>query len=631
MKNLSYFSVFLILCLVLGLFNVSAFQINEVKAQESNGSFGNTNVPEWLNISVVEDSDFVSVDNADGFVFKFRKGTAGYNIILENGSQIVEDERWRLEYEFKTDTWRMMGEPQYVTWEQPQPYHVVVKRFYTDSAGTTFNMTYSFYGGFRPKISFEGNIAQADTYRIQWRITGINKTYVTENTTTHHVKFWNEGEEAVCFDYSDVYESFGDITTVEIEAWAGNHKLNEVFNVGFLEIGLFELDPSFGHTGIETTEATIENNIEGTTDDAPEDGTCDSITAYMRCVTAAHDAVGILYEYDSGSNNWDVVTNGVTTETEIPADNTDQWYTLNFADPKPTITEGQEYVICVWGEAVAGDCYIHYGTETGYTKRREIETYTSPPPDDVVWDATMTNYAVSIYCNYTVEEGEALNFYGIVSPQFSINHVRSWSFSRYSQLNPTFTIQKRKTVAFTLLSGIIEAFSLGSSKTVSFDRYSLIAPSFTLNHQRSWTFNLYPSLNPTFAIDGVMDYWYGTILNLYGSIIQQFTINHQRGWSFQLFPSITPTFTIDGVMNYWTGAILNLFGEIGVTLNINFEKALTWNIYSLINPTFTINHKLVATWPSAPLTIGWPLALALLVVACLVTYTLVTNTRKEEE
>jgi len=332
------------------LISASLLPILVVQTEKSDNqisTFGNPLSPNWLNVTVNEDSDFVIVDNADGFVFKFRKDTAGYNEIYQNSSLLIEDERWRLEYEFKSDIWRMIGEPQNISWTQPQSYHVIVKRFYTDFEGTTFNMTYDFYGGFRPKIIFESNIAQSDTYRIVWKITGINKTHFQNESSKHYVKFWNENDEGIVFDYSDVYENFGNITTIEIEEQANNHKLNEIFNIGFLNTGYFLLDPTFGEIRErEGASHPLTDEIRGSKHLCPENNViAQSMSMFLISYTPNKKVKAMLYkasdlsfvceteEKDIGNVNWD-------------------WEVFVFAEPKP-ILQNIEYWLVGFAEDIS--------------------------------------------------------------------------------------------------------------------------------------------------------------------------------------------------------------------------------------------------------------------------------------
>jgi len=453
-KRISSILVFLLLLSGLPgqFFNL---KVPTVKAQtadaRSSNVFGNPSLPNWLNITVEEDSDFVVVDNADGFVWKFRKGTAGYNEVWQNGHLIVQDERWVLQY-LAQARWKQRGVPQYVLWSQPQHYRVIVKRFYRDwgEPETTFNVTYSFYGGFRPKISLEANIGQADAYRVKWTISGINKTYVENEPSKYHVKFWNIDEEAVCFDYSDVYEVFGDITDIELDVWAGNHKLNEIFNVGVLQVGGFKLDPNFGYETLGTIASDIENRIKGSVFTISEDGTADSITVGLKWISSAWtgNVKCAIYEHS------DLTLVAPTQERNLQLTSTATWYTFNFSAPKPDLTANSEYILCVWGQSVAGTAVTVY--EVGNTNQAHVQTVVyNNFPNPLVPTHGTAKY--SIYCTYTTGGGQQYSRSVNQTLSASAEPVRRVTASRqiFQQISPSSVSSRLVTFLRTLFESLI--------------------------------------------------------------------------------------------------------------------------------------------------------------------------------
>lgn len=358
-------------------------------------TFGNPNLPAWKNITAFETANYVYVDNADGLLFKFRVGTAGYNEILENDTQIIADERWILEY-LQGQNWKQRGIPQNVTWEQPEPYKVVVKRFYTDFLGTSFNVTYTFHGGYRPKISFEGILSQSDEYRIQWKISGINKTHVQDLPEQHYVKFWDNGTESIVFDYSDVYAAFGNITVTEVEPWAGNHKLNQIFNIGYLDPGPFYLDPNFGYETAGGTEGSIAHLIRGSVFTITEDGTATSITAYIKFTTGfASDAYFKCAIYLHS----DLSLVGTTDENYYSAAFGPSWETFTFST-EPDLTADIEYILVAWGNrgGSQGSSGLYYDAGNVDQGHEDSATYGTWPNPLV---PTHNDNKYSIYCTYT--------------------------------------------------------------------------------------------------------------------------------------------------------------------------------------------------------------------------------------
>jgi len=345
-------------------------------------------MPNWLPVGVVEDEDFITIDNADAFVFKFRKGAAGYNEIWLMGEQFVADERWNLEY-LQASNWKQRGIPQNVSWERLESYSVVVKRSYRDwgSPETTFNVSYHFLGGFMCKIAFEGYIGQEDEYRIVWSVSGINKEFVQDDEANHCVNFWNSGDEdTVGFDYSDVYQHFGNITDTQVEVSAGNHKLDEVFYVNVLAVGDFMLDPGIGFTSKGQYNSDNTDRIEGSDWTMSENGTADSITVYLQQYSILTPKIkcGIYYAnktFVGGTEEWTLTAGW------------DNWKTFNFASG-PSLYSGLTYTFVFWS-----DEYVRFFFEVEHVGRYKAEVYDGWPNPIASW--TTTTRKLSLYCNYT--------------------------------------------------------------------------------------------------------------------------------------------------------------------------------------------------------------------------------------
>jgi hypothetical protein len=159
-----------------------------VKGQEPQQRvFGNPSLPSWKNVTVTVAGDGKSftLDNADNLTWTFQYGANKYDSIYQNGVQIVKDELWMLQV--YDGSWKDIGSSVNVFYEQVASYNIRVTQTYT-SANGDYNVTWDFYGGFRPKISFVADITVAGNYRIDWR-TYVYKDYA-ENMT-NYVRFWN--------------------------------------------------------------------------------------------------------------------------------------------------------------------------------------------------------------------------------------------------------------------------------------------------------------------------------------------------------------------------------------------------------------------------------------------------------
>lgn len=211
--------------------------------------------PAVQRILVSDQSNYYRIQPGNGIDYYFYKGTLGYNSLTVQGSTtvIVLNERWELQIQDKSQ-WKVKGIPYKVTLDTQTDTYTKISRHYSDYTGTTFQVTYEFYAGCNPKITFNGNIAAEGTYRVVWDGSGIN-TAAPLTTQSNIVSAVVDNKNLV-FDYTDVYREFGDITTVTSEAKAGDSKVTLTFNVGILQAGAFKLDPSLGYSNAKNHDTT---------------------------------------------------------------------------------------------------------------------------------------------------------------------------------------------------------------------------------------------------------------------------------------------------------------------------------------------------------------------------------------
>jgi len=210
---------------------------------------------------------------------------------------------------------------------------------------------------------------------------------------TNYVKFWNEDEEAIVFDYTDVYESFGDITEADVSGWFKGKRFDEKFNVGTLEIGNFFLDPNFGYETKGGASITIASRIRGASFTCPETGTAESITVCLNGWGSGEKVKCALYKKSDDS------LVGVTQER---SDGGEDWQTFNFDEPKPELT-AIDYIICVYSDSGAKEIWYNAVSIYRYYKSVAYNSYPNPF-DGTKGDATLK---LSIYCTYSTEEEEA--------------------------------------------------------------------------------------------------------------------------------------------------------------------------------------------------------------------------------
>jgi hypothetical protein len=180
------------------------------------------------------------------FTIFFASGTAGYNKIYDRfGDVLVYDDRIVLEYLSKAGKWTQRGTPRSISWTKVSDYHYEVTRFYDDSLGTTYEVKYTVKSDSPMKITVTVRSGQTDTYRIAWSPSGIVKT--DWRKAENRLVFGDERVDYgwIGFDWEDVYQNLGSITSSSIEDVAQGKKANIYFLLGILEANrVLTVDPS---------------------------------------------------------------------------------------------------------------------------------------------------------------------------------------------------------------------------------------------------------------------------------------------------------------------------------------------------------------------------------------------------
>jgi len=380
-------SVCLFLIVLVPYFPPTPLQPPTVKVQEPQQNvFGNPSLPSWKNITVTAagDGKSLTLDNANNLTWTFPYGAKKYDGIYQGGIQIVKDELWMLQY--YDGSWKDVGSSVNLFYEQVAPYNVRVTQAYT-SANGNYNITWDFYGGARPKITLVANITVAGSYKFDWR-TYVYKDYC--QNMTNYVKFWNAGEEAVVFDYSDVYEAFGNITSVEgVEDWVKGKRFDLIFNVGFLSVGEFRLDPTIGYEIKGATAVTIDNYIRGSKFWVFGEGMLGNITVYLYVRTYGRNIKCAIY--NSAFNLL-----GSTALTYAAA-GTGAWITCSFASPVWLLANNY-YWLCVWGGAKAAAASAYY--DAGDAKQGLSASATFGDYPTTLTGYTLAATKLSIYGTY---------------------------------------------------------------------------------------------------------------------------------------------------------------------------------------------------------------------------------------
>ncbi|MCW4016753.1 MAG: hypothetical protein NWF06_10320 [Candidatus Bathyarchaeota archaeon] len=281
--------VFVVLLLACNLCLVQGSSLNDAKSESVDvKSFGNVgvpdvgSVPQVSSISVSETNDFVAGDCGDEIVWLHGVEQLGYSQILLNGSVLVHSLKWSLEFLSPKDGWVSKGVAQKVVWTKVSDSEVVVTRLFSDSLGTDFNVSFIHRVGEPTKIIVEGTPKEVGQYNAVLNVSGVTTKYYEANDESHLLKFWSENKKAVVFDYSDVYDSFGDVSSINFAAKASDHNFVQRFSLGEVK-GKFELDPTFGYEtqGDFSTFLSIEDNLAGSLFTLSETAYLYNLSAYI--------------------------------------------------------------------------------------------------------------------------------------------------------------------------------------------------------------------------------------------------------------------------------------------------------------------------------------------------------------
>jgi len=231
---------------------------------------------------------YISLD-FNMFTVSFYKGASGYNKIYDpSGEVVVYEERQNLEYNAGSK-WKNRGIPYDLSWVEVNPLQYNVTRHYKDYLGTFYNVTFIIKSGEPIKSVITIDSGQTDEYRLDWQLSGI--VYTDESNSENKLSFGDE-YNGISFDWSDVYETIGDITETSTESHAQGRKADIVFNIGVVESGeRVIIDPAT--VGTSTTATGTRYG-----------GQRKSFYASGRFWVFYHDGTNVVYESSTDGVAW---------------------------------------------------------------------------------------------------------------------------------------------------------------------------------------------------------------------------------------------------------------------------------------------------------------------------------------
>lgn len=201
------------------------------------------------------------------FTVEFYKGTAGYNKIYnKDGSLLVYDSRIYVEA-LSGKNWKQVGTPRSISYKQITDHYYNVTRYYDDSLGTTYSVTWVITSDSPMKAEITLKSGSTQTYRCRWVESGI--AYLSYTKTSQQLIFGdpNTAYSWIAFDWKDVYQTFGEITQSAVSTQANGKKLDLFFNLGEIPFGKsIIVDPTT--VGTTTTPYAIDKSHQRKTFDA---------------------------------------------------------------------------------------------------------------------------------------------------------------------------------------------------------------------------------------------------------------------------------------------------------------------------------------------------------------------------
>ena len=144
----------------------------------------------------------------------------------------------------------------------------------------------------------------------------------------------------------------------------------------------------WGDATVGGTTLTIKNQIGCGVFVATRTIDVDTIGVYLQWAgtpTTEHIKCAI---YQEAVNPTPLLTNGTTIERTFTAAQTTRWFYFSFST-NPSVTAGNRYAVCAWGDANVTTVSIRLRTVTSDTLQSRALTYTSPFPDPL--GSTVTN------------------------------------------------------------------------------------------------------------------------------------------------------------------------------------------------------------------------------------------------
>jgi len=155
---------------------------------------------------------------------------------------------------------------------------------------------------------------------------------------------------------------------------------------------------TFGYTTIGTdADSSLTGYIDASQFTCPENGSADSISIALKCVTSWTGKVKCAIYLASDLSA--PITNGTTEEKTLTLTTNFEWYTFNF--PTSPSLSATDYVLCAWAEGTGTEVRFPRDDDANVNRWYENHDYNGWPS----LSASDRTGKFSIYCTYTPSGG----------------------------------------------------------------------------------------------------------------------------------------------------------------------------------------------------------------------------------
>jgi len=319
---------------------------------------------------------------------------------------------------------------------------------------------------------------------------------------------------------------------------------------------------NFGYETEGTAGTTqFSNYITGSLFTITEDGTADSITAYIKGAASLKLWKAAIYLHSDSS------LVGAIDEGSFQGE-TLHWETLTFSEPKPSLTASTGYVLVVWSESTIQRVAYDVG-DADQGHRTGWDTYDGNYPNPASFTTHSTD-KYSIYCTYTTVGGEAYTADLTQSLSTAWTVLTQWSAT--VPLTQSLTSTWQTALEWDAITDLSRTFSTSWLVDI-IHTAGAIAHIVDLTQAFATTWNILTSWN------AIID------------LTQAFGTSWQILTQTDFLTALTQTFT-----SSWIVDVIHTIGANQYYVDLTQAIATTWTILTQWNGIIDLTQSFGTTW-----------------------------------